>query len=161
MVDTLNDATLWGLAARKIKLSNVSWERLLYGTCDYYYKRVFDFDIDFSTFDRDVLDEGTKVLSGQWDRDTGEWVLLEIEGYGGTPNPDAQRPDHFIRYKDRNDENARVILDGNGLPADSVVLRAEETGTGTTETESGAAARIQVKKYEESNFLLLGIPTEF
>ena len=42
MVDTLNDATLWGLVARCIKLDNVSWERKLYGVCTYYYTRIFD-----------------------------------------------------------------------------------------------------------------------
>lgn len=52
MVDTLNDSTLWGLATRKIKLDNVSWERNLTGSCDFYYTRTFEFSIEFNTFDR-------------------------------------------------------------------------------------------------------------
>ena len=74
MVDTLNDAPLWGLTARKIKLSNVSWERVYQGSCSPYYVRNFDFDVDFNTFDRDVLDEGTKVLRGHHEGCTGTGV---------------------------------------------------------------------------------------
>ncbi len=36
MVDTVNDSTLWGLSARKVKLSNVSWTRNTYGLCYVY-----------------------------------------------------------------------------------------------------------------------------
>ena len=36
MVDTVNDTTLWGLTKRKIKLSDVSWERKVHGVCDFY-----------------------------------------------------------------------------------------------------------------------------
>ena len=93
LVDTVNDSTMWGLSARKVKLSNVSWERKLYGTCSYYYTVVYDFDINFNTFDRTILDEGTKYLAP-----------------GGT----STNPDHYIVYKDKRGENSRVILDGSG-----------------------------------------------
>jgi hypothetical protein len=66
MIDTVNDATLWGLAERTIKLTNFAWERKLYGSCNFYYTRVFDFDIDYNTWDRNLLDEGTKCLNGEW-----------------------------------------------------------------------------------------------
>ncbi len=149
MIDTLNDATLWGLSARKIKLSNVTWQRKVNGVCDFYYTRDFDFDIDFKTFDRDVRDEGTKALNGHWpEGDCAEdgWVLENVCG----EIPDKDNPAHFSRYKDRHGENARVILDGEGQPATSF----EADGTG-----DGVAAEIEVEHYEESNFLLLGIPT--
>ena len=149
MIDTLNDDTLWGLATRKVKLSNVTWSRKVYGVCNFYYTRNFDFDIDFKTFDRTVRDEGTKALNGHWpsgDCDDGGWILDNVCGVA----PDKDNPQHFNRYKDRNGENARVILDGDGEPATSF----EIDGTG-----EGVAAEIEVEHYEESNFLLLGIPT--
>lgn len=149
MIDTLNDDTLWGLAARKVKLSNITWSRKVQGLCDFYYTRNFDFDIDFKTFDRTVRDEGTKALNGHWpegDCVDGGWVLEDVCGEA----PDKDNPAHFSRYKDRHGENARVILDGDGEPATSF----EADGTG-----EGVAAEIEVEHYEESNFLLLGIPT--
>lgn len=122
MVDTVNDATLWGMPKRSVKLANVSWARKLYGVCTYYYVVTYDFVIDYGTFDRYVLDEGTKVLA-----------------CGGNKN----NPQHFVQYKDINGENSYVILDGNGEPWD---------GTGTP-------GKVFIEFYDESNFLLLGIPT--
>jgi hypothetical protein len=112
MVDTVNKYPLWGLPPRCVKLSNVSWERKYHGQCNVYYSRVLEFDINFESFDRDLVDEGNKVISGHMDETTGAWVLDPIAG--GDPNP--LNPLHFIRYKDRNDENARTILDGTGQP---------------------------------------------
>lgn len=93
MINTVNDQTLWGLPKRTIKLSNVSWSRVLYGTCAFYFTVTYDFDIQFDTFDRTVIDEGTKVLK-----------------IGG----DKTNPNDFEVYKDVNGENTRVFLDGNG-----------------------------------------------
>lgn len=123
MVDTLNDAPLWGVAARSIKLSNVSWERLIHGTCSYYYRRTFEFDVDFSTFDRTVYDEGTKKLKD-----------------GG----DNTNPEHFeLATDEKGNPAGTIFLDGNGAPA----------------TSEANAATIDIQFYQESNFLLLGIPT--
>ena len=123
MVDTVNDSTLWGLGSRKIKLSNVSWTRNMYGTCTFYYTINYEFDIRFDTFDTKPLDEGSKVLMA-----------------GG----DANNPSHFKPYIDPATGNAaRVFLDGNGSPLQ-----------GSTPVE------IDVKYYQESNFLLLGIPSQ-
>jgi hypothetical protein len=60
-----------------------------------------------------VLDEGTKALNGKWNYSTGVWDLLPVRP---GVNPDPQNPSHFIRFKDRNGENAKVILDGEGRP---------------------------------------------
>lgn len=147
MVDTVNDSTLWGLGARKIKLSNVSWSREVYGICDYYYIRRFEFDIDYNGFDKEALDEGRMVLNGHWSTDqtgTGTglastWVLDNIDGAA----PNKNNPQHFIRYKDRNGENSRTALDGNGQPLDG----------------NDAPVFIQIQYYQESNFLSLGVPT--
>lgn len=149
MIDTVNDEPLWGLDARCIKLSNVSWERRRYATCTFYYTRVLDFDVDFNDFDRDLLDEGTKVLNGHWDEDTGLWVLDDIGGEA----PDKTNAQHFMRAIDRAGNIVdRVVLDGNGEPISA------SAGTGT---EAGSAGQIPVEYYPESNFLLLGIPTTF
>lgn len=148
MIDTLNDATLWGLSARKIKLSNASWERHLYGVCSYYYTRIFDFDVSFEGFDRDIVDEGNKVLHGEWDKATGEWVLKNINGSA----PDKNNPNHFMKAVDRFDNPIRVPLNGEGVP-----ISPSGTGTGT----SGGLHTLHLEYYPESNFLTLNIPTSF
>lgn len=122
MIDTVNDGSLWGLGPRMIKLSNVTWRRKLYGSCTFYYTTTYDFDINYKTFDRYLLDVGTKVLIA-----------------GGDPTD----PRDFVAYKDKYGENARVALNGAGVAV----------GAGEN------PYRFLVKFYEESNFLLLGIPT--
>jgi hypothetical protein len=129
MIDTLNDAALWGVDARCIKLSNTSWSRQLYGTCTFFYTVTYEFDVNVnddgtSGFDKELLDEGTKVLAPGGDKDT---------------------PEDFDTYKGKRDkENQRVILDGEG---------AAWTGP---PAEPG---KIAFEPYAESNFLTLGIPT--
>ena len=97
MVDTVNDAIMWGLPKRCVKLSNVSWSRELYGVCTFYYTVNYEFDCRYDTFDRKVYDEGTKILN-----------LKEM------PNADKDEPAHFVRYKDVNGDYSRVFLDGEG-----------------------------------------------
>jgi hypothetical protein len=99
MVDTVNDATLWGLPKRCVKLTNVSWSREMYGICTFYYTVNYEFDCRYDTFDRKVYDEGTKILN-----------LKEM------PNADKDEPAHFTRYKDVNGDYSRVFLDGEGSP---------------------------------------------
>lgn len=142
MIDTVNDAPLWGLSARMAKLSNVSWERLYYGTCNVYYKRIFEFDVDFTTFDRVALDEGTMAL-GRLDKTTGLWDST-TDFAPGVPL-DADNPIHFSRVKDIQGENKKVILNGAGVPVSDIA----SIGT------------IDIQYYGESNFLSLGIPTSF
>jgi hypothetical protein len=114
MVDCVNSTPMWGLGARKIKLSNVTWEKKFQGTCQPYYTRTFEFEIRYDGFDRDLLDEGTKVLHGHWNNTTGNWDLDNIGGAA----PSRNNPNHFDRFKDRQGENCRVILNGKGLPSD-------------------------------------------
>jgi len=121
-IHTVNDATLWGLPKRRVKLSGLSWERNLYGTCTFYYAVKFTFDIKFEGFDRVALDEGTRVLAR-----------------GGTPG----NPQHYIAYRDLNGEPARVILDGTGRAWNGSTYPGFRT----------------IEFYNESNFLLLGIPS--
>lgn len=155
LIDHVNDSPMWGLPARTVKLSNVSWERKLHGICNFYYTRIFDFDINYFTFDRKVPDEGTKVLHGHWasQDDTGTggetgWVLDNING---SP-PDPNNPQHFDRFKDRRGENARTLLDGAGKP-----LEGSAMGTGGTTDP----IVFTIEYYPESNLLALGVPTSF
>lgn len=158
MQDTLNDAPLWGYAARCIKFNMPSWERKLYGTCTYYFTRSLEFETNVnpdgtSGFDRDILDEGSKCLKGHWSS-VGTWVL---ENINGSP-PNRFNPNHFQAYLDIKGNAGRVILDGRGLPADSMIVTGT-AGTNTGTDNSGQAYNHHIEKYYESNFLLLGIPT--
>ena len=143
MVDTVNDAPLWGLAPRTIKLSNVSWSRKVYGKCGYFYNRGYDFDIMYNTFDRTILREDTRVLNGHWD--AGNWILDNVDG---SP-PDPTKPSHYIQYKDSQGDAATAIVTSGGRPWSGVYAY------------SGGPPYITIQKYTETNFLLLGIPTSF
>ena len=146
MMDTLNDTELWGFQPRCVKLSDWSWQKRYFGQCETYYTRTLVFDTNTDTFDRDFLDEGTKALNGHWDENTGEWTLDNIAGAA----PDPENPAHFIRVQDRNGNPMRVILNGEGVPIEV------NPGTGT----GGEPGVIHVERYDESDFLLLAIPTE-
>ena len=148
MIDTVNMFTLWGLLPRCIKLSDVAWTKNYYGQCYAYYTRTLSFDVNYNTFDRVVLDEGTKVLHGHWE-DSG-WILDDIDG----EPPDATNPSHFDRFKDRNGENCRVVLNGFGIPS------GVHVGTSTSSSIE-STGQILIQKYSESDFLLLGIPATF
>lgn len=152
MVDRLNAYPLWGLTTRRIKLSEFHWERKFYGTCYVYYTRRFTFDVRFDGFDPVLLDEGTMVLRGRWDKDPAS---LTFGTYVLAPgvSPSAIFQGDLIRYKDWNGENATVILDGQGRPYD-----ATGSSTGTGDDNPG---QILVEKYDEADFLLLGIPIVF
>lgn len=136
---TLNNAPLWGLPRRTIRFICVNWEKKYYGTCNAYYSRTMEFEIRYKGFDRDILDEGTKVLHGRWNISTGSWDLLNI---GGVP-PDPNNPQHFDKFKDKHGENTRVILNGAGLPANVTIgtlgtymsIKADNQGNALTNEE--------------------------
>lgn len=133
MIQTVNNATLWGLAARKIRLAGASWERKFYGVCTVYYTRVFDFEVNFNTFDRDdVPDKGRKLIRGAWN-DSNTYVA---EGGASATNPAD-----YITGVDRNGNPTEHYLTTAGLPSSS------ETYLDTVEL------------FDESNFSLLGIPS--
>lgn len=154
LMQHLNDATLWGFPARHVKLSHFEGEPKYYTDCSKYWLRRFVFDIA-DDFDRCVLDEGTRVLRGKWDKNPasatyGQYVLgTNINPISGTPVPvDPNNPRDFIQYQDWMGNPTRVILDGAGAPYDPVY------GTGTTRIEG----QICFEYYDEGNLLLLGIP---
>jgi len=131
MINKVNSVPQWGLPVRTIKLSNVSWTRNVYGVCFFYYTRDFEFDIRYDTFDRSLLDEGSKALNGEFNQTDGGWDLIDINGAA----PDPGNPEHFIRIKDRRDENIRTPL-CKGIPggASTVLINnaaAVDKGDGT------------------------------
>jgi hypothetical protein len=145
-IDQVNESTMWGYAARCIKYSNATWEKKWTGDCTVYYVRRLEFEINPNTFDRDVTDEGTKVLNGYWDVATGAWTLRNIGNPGVVP--DASNPAHFIRLTDVNGNPIRGILNGRGLPAGDAVGTADDPGS------------IHVEKYSEADLLSqFGLPT--
>jgi len=137
MIDSVNDASLWGLGPRMIKLSNASWQRHLYGTCTFYYTVAYSFDIDFKTFDRRAVDEGTRFLP--------PWIdPMGIDTTTGKFNWEV--PSKYIVIKDGDGENlGKTLLNGQGgqlVDIDAPIVHTFEL-------------------YDESNFLLLNIPTSF
>lgn len=151
MYNKVNSHTMWGLQPRCVKLSSVSWERLVYGVCGFYFKRSFDFDIDPKTFDRDVADYSNICIDGDWDRDVDPAVWRK------KPGVNEKNPQHFRRYKDFWDENCRVLLDGHGAPLGAY----SSTGTGTSPlTDDDDVVYIHVEYYQEAYFWTLGIPTD-
>lgn len=132
MMNTLNSVPMWGLVERTVKLSGASWERKYYGVCTAYYTRVFEFDINTNTFDRDdVPQRGKKVLKGAWD-DSGNWVL--------EAGADIDDPRHYIRGVDRNGNYVEQFISASGGP-------------------SGTARYLPTVRIKtESNFFTLGVP---
>lgn len=107
MQNCVNAFPLWGLPKRTILLSNTSWERKVYGSCFYYYTRSFEFQADFNTHDRYLLDEGKKVLRGSWLTGSGCELKLTVSPAGiiqGTNVPQAD-----------------VVRSGEGFPANKVI----------------------------------------
>jgi hypothetical protein len=160
--DTVNDSLLWGLPSRTIKLSDIKWSRQMFGMCYFYYTRTFTFDVNYDTWDRRVLDEGTKALRGKWQTDPAS---ASFKQYVLDPdiadNPQAYlNPVNFVRYRDFHGEPGRVILNGYGRPWDTgTVPVGTSVGTGTGD-DTVAGTRL-LQKYSEADFTLLGIPLYF
>lgn len=154
--DYVNDGPMWGFPARCIKLSASPWERKFWGSCYYYFTRKLKFEINarqdtdasgnlvwnadgspsiVSGWDRDILDEGDKVLGGpnaHWGvtangETEGVWYPGQIAG----ADPDPTNPAHFVRAIDQKGNPTHVILDGAGkpvqVPADSLYHTSKAT----------------------------------
>ena len=161
MRDTVNDLPLWGLPARCVKLSDIKWSRQMYGMCFFYYTRTLTFDVNYETWDRRILDEGTKALRGKWVTDPTSAFFRQYVVDRDLDYDEAHlSPVNFIKYKDFHGEPARVILNGAGRPWDpGHVPTGTSVGTGTgADTTPGT---ITVRKYAEADFTLLGIPLYF
>lgn len=156
MIDHVNDAPLWGVGPRCVKLSNVPWERKLYGSCSFYYTRTLEFDISYTTFDRDILDEGTKALHGV--NIDGVWTVKPIKSLPSVVMPNPNNPLHFVRYRDKKGDLARCILNGAGLPIpnlDNTPLT--ESSKTTTSVGTWAEFAVAVTLEEANPLILLGM----
>jgi hypothetical protein len=80
----------WGMPARTIKCKTFNWERVLYGTCYYYFKVVTSFQLNDAKWDLHLLQEGD---------------MVKIPG---------TTPAKFRRAKDEYGENIHVLLDASG-----------------------------------------------
>ncbi len=118
----LNDAPLWGFSKRTIKFSHFEAEPRYYGNCVRYWLVRLLFDIA-PDFDKDLLDEGTQVLRGQWDKNPasatfGQWILgtkIDVSTLS-LQYVSPRDPTDFIQYQDWKGNSARLILNGNGRP---------------------------------------------
>lgn len=143
MVSTVNDSDLWGLGPRKIMLANVTWSRLMFGSCSFYYNIKLEFEIRFEGWDLDdVLDKGFKVRKGQWLPPTGPW---SAKVWTPDTSLSVNEPKNFVVWKDAKEENiptATPLKNGDPLfdPADPQFLAT-------------------IELLDESNFYLLGIPS--
>jgi len=91
---SINNGTWWGMPARTVKCKTFTWERILYGTCYYYFRVSTSFQLNEDTWDLELLDEGD---------------MVKIAG---------SNPAEFRRAKDAYEENVHVLLDGNGNALD-------------------------------------------
>ena len=131
LIHHVNNHALWGLPARTVKFSEFSWERKIFGSCYYYYTRSMVFETDPEGWDREVPDEGTLFLRGEWQE--GVWTLL------GGPDPDDPRD--FVRAVDQYENILpKAFLNGSGQPASEPFVKT-----------------LQI--YPGDNLFALGIPT--
>ena len=130
MVNGVNDSTLWGVDAYGIMLTDATWSRQLYGTCNYYFTKRFTFDVKFEGWaETDIADMGFKVYDGK-------------DSYGGAKT----NPKNFILYKDpKGDKHPKSIMLKDG--------EINEDPIGDPQFLD------PVEHYFEYNFLTLGIPS--
>lgn len=160
-----------GFPPRTVKLSEAPVEWLYTEDCSPYYRRTLTFDIryrakvgittvfgvgsgtslteqlvkdvEYDTFDRYVADEGTKALRGTWNYITNTYTV--------DATADPTKPQDFKRMVDKRGNPMRVMLDGHGHPADTVLLPASGTAAGTVHP----IGKILIQYYGQSDFTLL------
>ena len=143
LLNKLNDAPLWGFPKRCVRFVDAKWERVLYGSCFYYYKISYTFETNLETFNKFIPAVGMKTL---------------------LPRSSPAFPANLAVQKDQLGENSGpVILNKSGRPAD--VSRnpyiEDVFGVNLNPRESDPEGPlIQMREIgQESNLLLLGIPT--
>ena len=95
-----SNAGQWGMPTRSIKCTTGPWERVLYGTCYFYFIVRFTFELRLPNWDIVVPNEGTRV---------------KVPGTS---------PARYVQYKDEREENGITFLDasGNALAAGATPL---------------------------------------
>lgn len=169
MLDTLNDAPLWGYPIGWVKFSSWNWEKNYHGQCSIYYTRTFEFEIS-PEHDRTVLDESNKCLKGDWDRDPDSatykrYVLDESvqEDYdfavdNEMPEVVYEKPSNVVRFKDWFGENSKTLLNGYGKPYRFPEDDEVEPPDPAAEDDL-TRGEITIAYYRQANLLLLGIPS--
>jgi hypothetical protein len=175
MVNTVNDRPLWGVPTRCVKLVHASWDRKVYGQCNFFYTRAFEFEIDCYNkdtngnligFDKEISDSGEKMLRGEWQTheklangspnpDYGAYKILCSTKATTSSNLSTISEGDLVRVKDMNGEYSRMLLDGKGRPANARLIDAGG------DSVAGPNATKVLQYYQESNFLMLGIPVSF
>ena len=83
---SVNNATWWGQATRTIKCKGFTWERVLYGTCYFYFRVTTQFQLNADTWDVEVLNEGnlekigTEFVQAKDDRENNTMVIVNSDG---------------------------------------------------------------------------------
>jgi hypothetical protein len=143
MINTLNDAPLWGLQKRCVKLRNVPWRRLNWGLCTYYYQRTLEFDVNYDTFDETKIhDVGTRVV----DEKKPGYVQSTCSGTSSLGSIDRKDPKNF-----------KTFTDGRGVNIGKVVP-LNLHGELCTDPANHNHYLPTVEKYGESNLFVLGVP---
>ena len=126
LINKVNDDTLWDLPARTIRFIDAKWERLLYGTCFYYFRTTYTFEFDLETFDKPVPAVGTLALSeGGNVANPGDFEVIEDladENTGAPLTASGHKVDINIPGRDvQLIQYPRVAKEGNllllGIPA--------------------------------------------
>jgi hypothetical protein len=134
LVNTVNDAPLWGLPARCVLLSQIAWSRQLYGLCNFYYTQRLDFLIDSTTFDFDkIIDKG--------------FMEFDSARFGAGTPAERKNPKNYIRIVDKK---------GN---ASAEPLHLDNNGSIEEDPATNVNYRPTVQYYAESNLFQLGIPS--
>ena len=141
---TVNSVTMWNLPPRTVRLTNVTFKRNRYATCFFYFTVTYEFEIDFTTHDRLITSYGTKCLPEEFWKPGKKTKNPTDTDPTVTPKRYMDNPQRFQLYKDKNEENTRVVLTPEGVPWD---------GTGTAPTQL-----VQIPK--EVNYFTLNIPTQ-
>jgi hypothetical protein len=97
LINKVNDAPLWEHPARAVRFIDAKWERLLYGTCFYYFRTTYTFEFNLEGFDPKIPATGTVELRE-----------------GGNKN----NPRDFVKIQDLDDENLGAALTIDGYRVD-------------------------------------------
>lgn len=160
----LNDAELWGLPAKCIKLSAASWETLYWGVCTKYYKLSMGFKIRPPYTIPATSTVRRKKKPGDPSSTEFEWIVVPGNAtFGGwvfaTPDMSSSRirapgsngssqVSTILQRDQMGDTMAGILLDGHGNPA-------TRDGDGNMNFAVGV-----FELYDESNLLELPIPDE-
>lgn len=175
-MNTVNGDVLWGYDPRVIKLAAVSWEQMVTGVCDYIYRVSLDFELDFDTWDRWIIDFGTKTLGKYEPDNSGNLIYIGYDPNAQDPSLPTgstylDNPNRFVTRKDLLGETGRFVLDGEGRPYNGDLF-IDRTGTPMTNPQYGkpwdpfadpphpGPFHRLIQYYDESDFLKLGVPTD-